>query len=124
MSLGGAYRNIVVTQVLLQYGGKFEVADEDGKTPLSIAAQRCEGDVVRYLLAMQRAAQHSRSSSEAMVSISMQESTEMHTLRSRNSSSTHDTEQLSPSKDMFEQQQRQQLLQLQHQQLQLLERTK
>jgi hypothetical protein len=121
--LGGLIANIVVAQVLLQYGGKFEVADEDGKTPLSIAAQRCEGDVVRYLLGMQRALQHNRSSSEAMVSTSMQESTEMHTLRSRNSSSTHDTEQLSPSKDMFEQQ-RQQLLQLQHQQLQLLERTK
>ena len=48
----------MVRHFYMEYGGKFEVADEDGKTPLSIAAQRCEGDVVRYLLVIQRAAQH------------------------------------------------------------------
>ena len=57
----GLSLNIVVGQVLLQYGGKFEVADEDGKTPLSIAAQRCEGDVVRYLLTIQRDAHQTKS---------------------------------------------------------------
>ena len=51
----------VLRHFYMEYGGKFEVADEDGKNPLSIAAHRCEGDVVRYLLAMQRAAQQTKS---------------------------------------------------------------
>ena len=46
-------------QVLLRHGGKFDVRDREGKTPQMLAAERCDGDVVRYLLLVQRAAKFS-----------------------------------------------------------------
>ena len=45
--------------ILLQRGGSIDVRDSDGKTPVTIAAERCDGEMVRYLLAAQKASQHS-----------------------------------------------------------------
>lgn len=45
-------------QALLQRGGSIDVRDSDGKTPVMIAAERCDGEMVRYLLAVQKASQH------------------------------------------------------------------
>jgi hypothetical protein len=36
------------------------VRDDNGRTPLTFAAERCDADVVRYLMAIQRAAQHNK----------------------------------------------------------------
>ena len=46
-------------QVLLRHGGKIDIRDAVGKTPQMFAAERCDGDVVRYLVLVHRAAQFS-----------------------------------------------------------------
>jgi len=46
-------------QVLLRHGGKIDIRDAVGKTPQMFAAERCDGEVVRYLVLVQRAAQFS-----------------------------------------------------------------
>jgi len=46
-------------QVLLRHGGKIDIRDAGGKTPQMFAAERCDGDVVRYLVLVHRAAQFS-----------------------------------------------------------------
>lgn len=60
MPRGVPFLNAPNAQVLLQRGGKFDVRDDNGRTPLTFAAERCDADVVRYLMAIQRAAQHNK----------------------------------------------------------------